>query len=107
MRRAAAALASGHQLQLLQGGVELFSAMIDEIGRAQHEVMLETYIFDFVGAGAEVAIALLDAARRGVTVRLMVDGVAIEGRLAPLPPRPGVELEVEAFVEASVETPAR
>ncbi len=75
MRRAAAALASGHQLQLLQGGVELFSAMIDEIGRAQHEVMLETYIFDFVGAGAEVAIALLDAARRGVTVRLMVDGV--------------------------------
>jgi cardiolipin synthase len=70
-----AALAPGHQLQLLQGGGELFAAMIEEIGRAQHEVLLETYIFDFVGAGADVAIALLHAARRGVTVRLMLDGV--------------------------------
>ncbi len=75
MRRTAAALASGHQLQLLQGGVEFFSAMIEEIGQAQQEVLLETYIFDFVGAGADVAVALLHAARRGVTVRLMVDGV--------------------------------
>ena len=49
--------------------------MIEEVGRAQHEVLLETYIFDFVGAGADVALALLHAARRGVKVRLMLDGV--------------------------------
>lgn len=70
-----AALAPGHQLQLLQGGVELFAAMIEEISGAQQEVLVETYIFDFVGAGADVANALVQAAQRGVMVRLMVDGV--------------------------------
>jgi cardiolipin synthase len=65
----------GHQLGLLQGGVELFAAMIEEIKSAQREVLLESYIFDFVGAGAEVANALVQAACRGLTVRLMVDGV--------------------------------
>ncbi len=69
------ALAPGHQLRLLQGGGELFAAMIEEIDRARREVLLESYIFDFVGAGTEVASALVRAARRGVTVRLMVDGV--------------------------------
>jgi cardiolipin synthase len=70
-----AALAPGHQLHLLQGGVELFAAMIEEIARAHHEVLLESYIFDFVGAGADVATALVQAAQRGVVVRLMFDGV--------------------------------
>ena len=69
------ALEPGHELQLLQGGVELFAAMIQEIGLARQEVLLETYIFDFVGAGAKVADALVLAASRGVTVQLMVDGV--------------------------------
>jgi cardiolipin synthase len=69
------ALVPGHHLQLLQGGVELFAAMIESIGLARHEVLLETYIFDFVGAGSQVATALVQAAGRGVTVRLMVDGV--------------------------------
>jgi cardiolipin synthase len=69
------ALLPGHQLQLLQGGVELFAAMIESIALARHEVLLETYIFDFVGAGSQVAAALVQAAGRGVTVRLMVDGV--------------------------------
>jgi hypothetical protein len=32
-------------------------------------------------------------------VRLLVDGIPIEGSLAPLPPRPGAEIEVEAFTE--------
>lgn len=69
------ALVPGHLLQLLQGGVELFAAMIQEIDGAQQEVLLESYIFDFVGAGADVAAALTRAAQRGVTVRLMLDGV--------------------------------
>ncbi|MCX5673352.1 MAG: glycosyl transferase, partial [Planctomycetota bacterium] len=35
----------------------------------------------------------------GRVARLVVDGVPLEGCLAPLPPRLGAELEVEAFVE--------
>jgi cardiolipin synthase len=38
-------------------------------------VLLETYIFDFAGSGAEVAHALMRAAQRGVRVCVVVDGV--------------------------------
>jgi len=38
--------------------------------------------------------------------RLVVDGVPIEGSLAPLPPSPGAVILVEAVLERSVEIPA-
>jgi cardiolipin synthase A/B len=62
-------------MRLLTGGVDLFAAMVDAMDAAQHEVLLETYIFDFAGAGADVAHALMRAATRGVQVRVVVDGV--------------------------------
>jgi cardiolipin synthase A/B len=65
---------SGHELQLLQGSRELFPALIQDIDAARREVRLETYIFDFTGRAAEVAAALERAARRGVAVRVVVDG---------------------------------
>ena len=63
------------EVQLLRNGVELFASMIEATQHAQHEVLLETYIFDFAGAGSEVAHALMAAAQRGVRVQLVVDGV--------------------------------
>lgn len=68
-------LRGGHHLQLLEGSVQLFPAMVAAIDAAQQEVLLETYIFDFTGSSTEVAYALERAARRGVTVRVLVDGV--------------------------------
>jgi cardiolipin synthase len=65
----------GHQIRLLEGGKEYFAALIDAIGRARSQVHLETYIFDFNGAGAQVAEALLRAGSRGVRVWVVVDGV--------------------------------
>lgn len=62
-------------MRLLTGGVDLFAAMVEAMDAAQHEVLLETYIFDFAGAGADVAHALMRAATRGVLVRVVVDGV--------------------------------
>ena len=64
-----------HEMCLLTGGVDLFAAMVEAVDAAQHEVLLETYIFDFAGAGAEVARALMRAAQRGVRVCVVVDGV--------------------------------
>lgn len=64
-----------HDMRLLTGGVDLFAAMVEAVDAAQHEVLLETYIFDFAGAGAEVARALMRAAQRGVRVCVVVDGV--------------------------------
>lgn len=61
--------------QLLQGGRDFFPALIRALDAARRWVQLETYIFDVHGAGAEVAQALMRAARRGVTVQVLVDGV--------------------------------
>jgi cardiolipin synthase A/B len=76
-------LRSGHHLQLLEGSGQLFPAMVVAIDAAQDEVRLETYIFDFTGASEEVAYALERAARRGVGVHVVVDGVGSSDVPAP------------------------
>jgi cardiolipin synthase A/B len=68
-------LATGHHLQLLEGSAQYFPALIEAIDAAEAEVRLETYIFDFTGTGADVAYALERAARRGVAVYVVADGV--------------------------------
>jgi cardiolipin synthase len=65
----------GHQLVLLEGGAELFPALVEAMDAARRVVHLETYIFEFKGLALEVAEALERAAKRGVLVRLVVDGV--------------------------------
>lgn len=69
-----APLRSGHSLRLLEGSAEYFPALVQAIDAATREAWLETYIFDFTGASAQVAWALERAARRGVDVRVLVDG---------------------------------
>ena len=64
-----------HRIKLLQGGQELFPALVAAMDRARSEVRLETYIFDFKGDAAQVAEALIRAALRGVTTWVVVDGV--------------------------------
>jgi cardiolipin synthase len=64
-----------HTLTLLKGGAELFPAMVEAFDAARSEILLETYIFEFSGAPLAVAEALERAAARGVTVRVVVDGV--------------------------------
>jgi len=68
-------LQEGHQLLLLRGGDELFPALVEAMDTARQVVHLETYIFEFAGSALQVAEALERAARRGVAVRLVVDGV--------------------------------
>ncbi len=65
----------GHQLLLLQGGVEFFPSLVDAMDAARMVVHLETYIFEFAGSALCVAEAMERAAKRGVTVRLLIDGV--------------------------------
>ncbi len=64
--------------QLLQGGADFFPVLIAAIDGAADWVQLETYIFDFHGAGADVAEALVRAGRRGLTVQVLVDGIGCE-----------------------------
>ena len=64
--------------QLLQGGAAFFPALIAAIDSAAYWVQLETYIFDFHGAAADVADALARATQRGLTVQVLVDGIGTE-----------------------------
>src|SRR5262249_32138326 len=64
----------GNEAQLLRGGDALFPQMQDAIERARDEVWLATYIFHRGPAGEALLAALLAAARRGVRVRVVVDG---------------------------------
>ncbi|GHC84101.1 cardiolipin synthase B [Pseudorhodoferax aquiterrae] len=75
MTRAAARPQGGHELLLLEGTREFFPALIAAMDAAQTLVHFETYIFDFTGSGAELAEALLRAARRGVQTCVAVDGL--------------------------------
>ncbi|RCW68696.1 cardiolipin synthase ClsB [Pseudorhodoferax soli] len=75
MTRAAARLQGNHQLTLLEGTRELFPALIAAMDAAHTLIHFETYIFDFTGSGAELAEALLRAARRGVQTWVAVDGL--------------------------------
>ena len=65
---------AGNRLSLLKSGGEYFPALIAAIDAARHEVHLETYIFADDTTSRRVAAALGCAARRGVAVRVLVDG---------------------------------
>ena len=69
------ALQKSEDFQLLQGGQAYFPALIQAMDAAVAWVQFETYIFDVHGVGTNVAEALMRAARRGVTVQVLVDGI--------------------------------
>ncbi|KNE75250.1 Cardiolipin synthetase [Candidatus Burkholderia crenata] len=62
-------------VRLFKSGLEFFPALIERINAAQHDVSLETYIFSDADAGRAISTALMNAARRGVHVRVITDGI--------------------------------
>lgn len=72
--RARAAPAGGHEIRLLEGGDQLFPALCAAIRAATHEVWFASYIVHTDAPSEAVLHALRAAARRGVRVRVVVDG---------------------------------
>ncbi|WP_260174922.1 phospholipase D-like domain-containing protein [Paraburkholderia bannensis] len=66
---------SGNEVRLFHSGEGLFGAMIERIDAARRDVALETYIFCKDATGQALSDALMRAARRGVRVRVITDGV--------------------------------
>jgi cardiolipin synthase len=89
-------------VQLLEGSGEFFPALIAAIDAASRQVRLETYIFDVTGAGTDIAQALERAARRGVSVKVVVDGFGSDSFPPPWRERFGL-----AGVEWRVYAPLR
>jgi cardiolipin synthase A/B len=83
---------AGNRVALLRSGGEYFPALVRAIDGAQREVWIETYIFADDDAGRIVAAALARAAKRGVAVRVLVDGWGARHYLTPA---------IEAALEAA------
>lgn len=64
----------GNAVRLLENGEAYFPAVFDAIRAARHEVILETFIVFEDKVGLELHSVLLEAARRGVHVDVLVDG---------------------------------
>lgn len=74
----------GNEVRLLRGGQELFPTLRDRIDAAQHSVWMAFYIVSPLGQGGWVLQALMRAARRGVKVHLLVDGLGSRNAPASL-----------------------
>ncbi|WP_408889166.1 phospholipase D-like domain-containing protein [Myxococcus faecalis] len=59
---------------LLDGGTEAYPRMLEAISFARHRIHLEVYTFEREGVGALFVDALVAAAKRGVSVKVVVDG---------------------------------
>lgn len=65
----------GNIVETLRSGDEAYPRMLEEIGRAQKSVGLCSYIFRADSAGEKFHQALIQAQRRGVEVRVLIDGI--------------------------------
>lgn len=67
------AILPGNRIDVLNNGREIFPAMLEAIGSAQHTITFETYIYWSGEIGREFSDALSERARAGVDVRVTID----------------------------------
>jgi cardiolipin synthase len=96
-------LCDGNRIEPLDGGDEAYPRMLDAITEAKRSIGMASYIFDNDPTGRIFADALAAAVKRGVEVRVLIDGIgssytwpSIVGRLA----KAGVR--VDRFLPTSV-----
>ena len=70
-------LAAGNQLTPLEGGDAAYPEMLAAIRGAKESVAMSSYIFRDDAAGQAFAEALIQAAQRGVAVRVLLDSVGV------------------------------
>ena len=68
-------LTGGNALTILEGGDAAYPQMLAAIAGAKNSIAMSSYIFRDDAAGQQFADALIAAARRGVTVRVLLDSV--------------------------------
>ena len=67
----------GNEVVPLIDGDEAYPAMISAIDSAETSVMLSSYIFEHDAAGRRFVEALIRARGRGVSVRVLIDGLGV------------------------------
>ena len=79
-------LTRGNAVVPLVNGEEAYPAMLDAIARAERSLALSSYIFDRDEVGLRFGDALAAAVRRGVAVRVLIDGVGVRYSWPPIVP---------------------
>lgn len=77
-------LLTGNTVQVLHNGDEAYPAMLGAIDAARHSIVLGTYIFGYDAAGRTFVDALARAVKRGVKVRVLIDGVGVRYTWPPV-----------------------
>jgi len=72
-------LVPGNTIEMLENGDEAYPAMLAAIASARKSVAFLSYIFDADEVCRHFTDVLCEAARRGVEVRLLVDGIGARG----------------------------
>jgi cardiolipin synthase len=92
------AIVAGNRIEALQNGDEIFPAMLEAIRGAKRTITFETYIYWSGDVGEEFAQALIERARSGVCVHVMLDWVGCDKISAGLIARmKGAGVEVERY----------
>ena len=65
----------GNRIEMFEGGEKAYRAMLEAISRARSSVFLSSYIFLKDQTGQRFMHALGEAVRRGVDVKVLLDGV--------------------------------
>ena len=68
-------LVDGNHIEPLAGGDEAYPRMLDAIATARRSVAIASYIFDNDPTGKIFAEALAVAVKRGIEVRVLIDGI--------------------------------
>ena len=65
-----------NKVELVRGGKNYFELLERIINHARNTIHFQTYIFNEDETGNEIATALINAAKRGVKIFMVIDGYA-------------------------------
>ena len=92
-------LRGGNRIELLENGDHAYPAMLAAISRAKESINLASYIFDADGIGTDFARHLIEAAERGVEVRIIIDALGEKyGRISPVKVFRGSRVRLERYL---------
>jgi len=86
-----------HKVRLFFDGDSCYDAMVEAIGGARHHVHLEYYIFRDDPTGMRIIDALIERAKAGIEVRLLVDSVGARLRRPAMRRMRAAGIEVRIF----------
>jgi cardiolipin synthase len=92
-------LRAGNLIDMLENGDNAYPAMLAAIGRARESINLTSYIFDAEGVGADFVRMLIEAAGRGVAVRVILDALGEKyGKASPVKAFRGTSVRLERYL---------